>query len=53
MNKIKLLLVILTLSITASFAQDVATPEVETIRQKNERDRQMDGAVPAYLGKAF
>lgn len=41
MNKIKLLLVILTLSITASFAQDVATPEVETIRQKNERDQRV------------
>ncbi|GAB2607332.1 tetratricopeptide repeat protein [Belliella aquatica] len=41
MNKIKLLLVILTLSISASFAQEVASPEVETIRQKNERDQRV------------
>jgi tetratricopeptide (TPR) repeat protein len=41
MNRIKLLLVILTLSTSASFAQEVANPEVETLRQKNERDQRI------------
>ncbi|AFL85630.1 tetratricopeptide repeat protein [Belliella baltica DSM 15883] len=41
MNKIKLLLVILTLSISSSFAQDAATPGVETLREKNERDQRV------------
>lgn len=41
MNKLKLLLVILTISISSSFAQEVPVPEIESTRQKNEIDQRV------------
>lgn len=41
MNKLKLLLVILTISISSSFAQEAPVPEIESTRQKNEIDQRV------------